>query len=129
MNLKRLSIAAAIIALGVTQSACGFFPSYRIMQAEGNGRAQLAQAQGNRQIRRLEAQANLEASKLNAEAEIARARGTDSANRIMASSLGGPENYLRWAYIDMLRDTAGKDRTVIYIPTEAGVPVLEAGKR
>lgn len=48
----------------------------------------------------------------------------------MAQSLGGPENYLRWAYIDMLKETADQqDRQIIYIPTEAGMPILEAGQR
>ncbi|MFO0411755.1 MAG: hypothetical protein ACK51B_02660, partial [bacterium] len=33
------------------------------------------------------------------------------------------------AYIDMLKETAGKSgRETIYIPTEAGMPVLEAGR-
>ena len=48
----------------------------------------------------------------------------------MAESLGGPDNYLRWSYIHMLEETAGKQgREVIYIPTEAGMPILEAGRR
>jgi hypothetical protein len=30
----------------------------------------------------------------------------------------------------MLQETAGKgDRSVIYLPTEAGMPILEAGRR
>jgi regulator of protease activity HflC (stomatin/prohibitin superfamily) len=84
----------------------------------------------NRRIRVLEAQAALDAARLTAQAEVERARGTNEANRIMAESLGGPENYLRWAYIDMLRETADQqDRQIIYIPTEAGMPILEAGRR
>ena len=47
----------------------------------------------------------------------------------MSESLGGPDNYLRWAYIHMLEETAGKPgREIIYIPTEAGMPILEAGR-
>jgi hypothetical protein len=47
----------------------------------------------------------------------------------MAESLGGPDNYLRWSYINMLGETAGKPgREVIYIPTEATMPILEASR-
>ena len=51
------------------------------------------------------------------------------ANRIMAEGLGGPEAYLRWSYINMLQETAGQQgRQTIYVPTEAGMPILEAGR-
>jgi hypothetical protein len=36
------------------------------------------------------------------------------------------ENYLRYLWIDSLQHTQDK---IIYIPTEAGMPLLEAGKR
>ena len=105
-------------------------PSYNVYRKQMAGKAAYEQAVQDRRIRVLEAQAALDSAELTARAEVARARGTDEANRIMAQSLGGPENYLRWAYIDMLRETADKqDRQVIYIPTEAGMPILEAGKR
>jgi len=51
------------------------------------------------------------------------------ANRIIADSLGGAEGYLRWRYIEMLENTSEGGRDVIYVPTEAGLPILEAGKR
>ena len=54
----------------------------------------------------------------------------DHGARILNLSLGGPDNYLRWAYIHMLEETAGQgDRQIIYLPTEAGMPILEAGRR
>ena len=47
----------------------------------------------------------------------------------MAEGLGGPEAYLRWSYINMLQETAGQQgRQTIYVPTEAGMPILEAGR-
>jgi regulator of protease activity HflC (stomatin/prohibitin superfamily) len=94
------------------------------------GKAAYEQAVQDRRIRVLEAQAALDSAQLTAQAEVARARGTNEANRIMSESLGGPDNYLRWAYIHMLEETAGKQgREIIYIPTEAGMPILEAGRR
>ena len=105
-------------------------PTYNVYSKQMAGKAAYEQAVQDRRIRVLEAQAALDSATLTAQAEVARARGTNEANRIMAESLGGPDNYLRWSYSHMLEETAGKQgREVIYIPTEAGMPILEAGRR
>ena len=105
-------------------------PTYNVYSKTMAGKAAYEEAVQNRRIRVLEAQALLDAAELTAQAEVARAKGTNEANRIMAESLGGPENYLRWAYSNMLQETAGTgDRQIIYLPTEAGMPILEAGRR
>lgn len=123
-------MALIVGALAVVAGVLLGLPSYNVYRKQMAGKAAYEQAVQDRRIRVLEAQAALDSAELTARAEVARARGTDEANRIMAQSLGGPENYLRWAYIDMLKETADKqDRQVIYIPTEAGMPILEAGKR
>lgn len=120
-------VVAVLVALVVVLVG---FPSYNVYSKQMQGKAAYEEAVQNRRIRVLEAQAALDSAALTAQAEIARARGTNEANRIMAESLGGPENYLRWSYIHMLEETAGKgDRQVIYLPTEAGMPILEAGRR
>lgn len=104
-------------------------PTYNVYSKQMAGRAAYEQAVQDRRIRVLEAQAALDSARLTAQAEVERARGTNEANRIMSDSLGGPDKYLRWAYIHMLEETAGKEgRQTIYIPTEAGMPVLEAGR-
>lgn len=119
-----------VIGLAVVAGALWALPTYNVYRKQMAGRAAYEEAVQNRRIRVLEAQAALDAARLTAQAEVERARGTNEANRIMAESLGGPENYLRWAYIDMLRETADQqDRQIIYIPTEAGMPILEAGRR
>lgn len=122
------------LVLGVVLFIVGVlwgWPSYNVYQAQMRGRAELARAEQNRQIRVYEARARMDSAKLNAQAEVAAAQGVAQANRIIADSLGGPEGYLRWRYIEMLNET-GKDgagRDVIYVPTEAGLPILEAGRR
>lgn len=104
-------------------------PTYNVYSKQMQGKAAYEQAVQDRRIRVLEAQAALDSAQLTAQAEVARARGTNEANRIMAESLGGPDNYLRWSYIHMLEETAGKPgREVIYIPTEANMPILEASR-
>ena len=123
-------IALIVISVVILTAFLVGWPRYNVYRQEMAGRAAYAQAEQDRRIRVLEAQAALDSAELTAQAEIARARGTNEANRIMADSLGGPDNYLRWSYINMLQETAGRgDRQVIYIPTEAGMPILEAGRR
>lgn len=124
------AIILGVLGLAMVAGVLWAFPTYNVYRKQMDGRAAYEEAVQNRRIRVLEAQAALDAARLTAQAEVERARGTNEANRIMAESLGGPENYLRWAYIDMLRETADQqDRQIIYIPTEAGMPILEAGQR
>jgi regulator of protease activity HflC (stomatin/prohibitin superfamily) len=121
-SIMVLAIVGALILIGL--------PTYNVYSKQMAGKAAYEQAVQDRRIRVLEAQAALDLARLTAQAEIERAKGTNEANRIMSESLGGPENYLRWSYIHMLEETAGKQgREVIYIPTEAGMPILEAGRR
>jgi len=129
--MRGLGLIATIVAIVVVIGAVLVgLPTYNVYSKQMAGKAAYEQAVQDRRIRVLEAQAALDSAQLTAQAEIARARGTNEANRIMAESLGGPENYLRWSYIHMLEETAGKQgREVIYIPTEAGMPILEAGRR
>lgn len=121
------AIAGVVILSGIGLVGC---PTYTVYTRTMEGKAAYEEAVQNRRIRVLEAQAALDSAKLTAAAEIERAKGTNEANEIMAQSLGGAENYLRWSYINMLQETAGKgDRQIIYLPTEAGMPILEAGRR
>lgn len=122
-------LTLGVVVIVLVAGAMVGLPTYNVYSKQMAGRAAYEQAVQDRRIRVLEAQAALDSARLTAQAEIERARGTNEANRIMAESLGGPENYLRWAYIHMLEETSGKDgRQTIYIPTEAGVPILEAGR-
>ena len=115
-----------MVLVGGGLGSCAAYNSVRVWNAETAGEAELAQARQNRQIATLEAEAKLESAKLLAQAEIERAKGVAEANRIVANGLGGPEGYLRYLYIENLSQSEGQ---IIYVPTEGGLPVLEAGKR
>lgn len=124
-----LIIASIIAGVVVIAAVMIGLPTYNVYSKTMQGKAAYEEAVQNRRIRVLEARAALDSAELTAQAEVARARGTNEANRIMAESLGGPDNYLRWSYINMLQETAGKPgREVIYIPTEAAIPILEASR-
>lgn len=99
------------------------YPIYKVWSAEQEGRAEFARAEQNRQIAVQEAKAKMESAELLAEAEITRAKGLAQANKIVADSLQGKSEYIHYLWIEALKES--KDQ-VIYIPTEAGIPVTES---
>ena len=102
------------------------YPKYQVYSSDLAGQAQLKEAESNRKIIILEAEAEKESASLLAEVEVTRAKGVAEANKIIGDSLKNNESYLRWLWINNMKET---NNDVIYIPTEAGLPILEAGKR
>lgn len=100
-------------------------PLYNVWSSGLHGEAELKQADWNRQIAVREAEAKKQSATLLAEAEIERAKGVATANKIIGDSLKDNEQYLRYLWIDSLQNTKNQ---IIYVPTEAGLPILEAGK-
>lgn len=115
-------VVLSLIALAVILGLMFGIPMYNVWQQEMSGRAELAKAEQNRQIRIEEAKANLEAEKLNAQAEIERAKGAAEAIRIENGSL--TTTYIQYLWV---RQQNNIDK-VVYIPTEANLPILEAKK-
>lgn len=119
-----------LIIMGVLSIGGGMYgcPIYDVYSNEMAGKAALAKAMQNREIAVREAQAKMDAAKLLAGAEVERAKGVAQANKIIGDSLHENEAYLRWLWIEGMKEN-GAHSQVIYIPTEAGLPLLEAGKR
>ena len=113
------------IIVGAIWGLCAGGRVYEVWAQGKEGEAELARAESNRQIKTLEAKAAMESSKHLADAEIIRARGVAEANRIIGDSLHGNEGYLRYLWITGLEN---KNKEVIYVPTEANLPILEAGR-
>ncbi len=118
---------AAAIALGLSLiiGVILLFARINLITSAWHGEAQLKEADWNRQIAVREAQARMDSSKLLAEAEVERAKGVAQANKIIGDSLKDNESYLRYLWIDSLQHTQDK---IIYVPTEAGLPILEANR-
>lgn len=126
---RQWAVALALSAGVVAALGTVFAPYVRVWTYGMDGRAQMAQAEANRQIKVREAQSTRDAAILLAEAEVARARGVAEANKIVADGLGGPEGYLRYLYIEGLKEAREKGNAqVIYVATEAGLPILEANR-
>ena len=100
-------------------------PKYSIYSRTLKGKSQLKEAEWNKQILIEDARAKKDSAILLAEAEVERARGVAKANKIIGDSLKNNESYLRYLWINGLHDGSSE---VIYIATEAGLPILEAGR-
>lgn len=90
-----LFVGCMLLAIGLFLLFIG--PEYNVYASGKAGEVELAQADYNSQIIVRQAQAKLDAASLEAQ-----------ANEIVANSLGGPEGYLRYLYIDMLKNSDGK---------------------
>ena len=97
-------------------------PWYNVWSQEMEGKAEFAKAEQNRKIKVEEAKANLEAEKLNAQAELERAKGAAEAIRIENGSI--TPTYIQYLWVRQQADLS--DKTVIYVPTETNLPILES---
>lgn len=114
-----LGIAGIIVAI----IAMAFvMPWYNVWSQEMEGKAEFAKAEQNRKIKIEEAKANLEAEKLNAQAEVERAKGAAEAIRIENGSI--TPTYIQYLWVRQQSDLS--DKTVIYVPTETNLPILES---
>ncbi len=105
-------VSTLLLVLGTIAGWLALAPEYRLHKASIEKRILVEQAKA-------EADAAVE----EARAEVERAKGTAEANLIVADSITEP--YLRYLYINSLKNT---DNQVIYLPTEAGLPMLEADR-
>ena len=117
-------VIALFMVFGGIGSCMYILPSYRVWQQEMVGKAEFAKAEQNRKIKIEEAKANLEAEKLNAQAEVVRAKGAAEAIKIENGSI--TPTYIQYLWVR--QQNANTNNKIIYIPTEAGLPVLEAGR-
>jgi len=112
------SVILGILVIGLMMWG---LPHYKVYRLELDGKAQLKEAEWNRQIAVQEAEAKKESAKLLAEAEVLRAEGIAEANRIIAGSITA--EYIKYKFVEGLNDG---NTEVIYVPTEANLPILEA---
>lgn len=117
-----LGFCILLVVIGLIIGLMFGIPKYKVWAAELEGKAEFARAEQNRQIKIEEAKANLEAEKLNAQAEVERAKGAAAAIEIENGKL--TETYIRYLWVRQQNDLNNK--TIIYIPTEGGLPILES---
>ena len=115
--MNKFGILAAIIFAAIVAGCFVAIPYYNVWQQEMSGKAEFAKAEQNRKIKIEEAKANLEA-------EIERAKGAAEAIKIENGSI--TPAYIQYLWVRQQSNL--NDKTVIYIPTETNLPVLEASR-
>lgn len=118
------STLGLILFIGLIIGCMLGLPRYNVWKQEMKGKAEFAQAEQNRKIKVEEAKANLEAEKLNAQAEIERAKGAAEAIKIENGQL--TTTYIQYLWVR--QQSNNQIQKIVYIPTEASMPILEAKK-
>lgn len=111
------------ILIFITVSLMIGCPQYNVYQQRMDGEAQLAHAQSSKEVAVAEAKAKMESASLLAQADTIRAHGVATSNKIIGASLKNNPEYLHWLWIDHLEKA-----NVIYVPTEANMPIMEANR-
>lgn len=101
-------------------------PLYNIWNSHKSGLADLAQAENEQKVQVMKASARLEAAEKNKQAAIIEAEAVAAQIEKIGTNLKEHDLYLKWQWIKMMEDHS--DNATIYIPTEAGLPILEASR-
>jgi hypothetical protein len=132
--MKKIQSTIALVLLLSLTSCYDFYREQAFKDAENQGKsilvkaesekkALIEQAKAENEAATLQAEAKIKIAKAESQAEVERAYGVAKANEIIGQSLKGNTEYLRYLMIQSLGNSKGER---IYIPTEAGLPILEA---
>ena len=110
--------AAALVTFGIfVAMAAGIvfgYPVYKVWEQSKAGEATLAKATQDRQIKVQEAEAEMEAASKQAE-----------ANHILGESIRQYPESMEQKWVEAIEKTSNQ---VIYLPTEASVPITESAR-
>jgi regulator of protease activity HflC (stomatin/prohibitin superfamily) len=118
MEIKLGTIVWSIVFVVILFAVCMFaFPVYNVWSAGMQGRASLMRAEQERKIQIEQAKAELESAKLRAEA----------ISIVGKASKEFPE-YRTQEFIGAFAEAIKSDKVeqIIYVPTEANIPIVEA---
>lgn len=124
--IKRIAIllgACLVFLVAVIFAWRWIMPSVNLHKAEIENQRVISKQRAESDAAVYAAQSTVIQAKAKAEAEVERAKGAAAAQEIIADTLTEP--YLRYLYIQGLGTSAHE---TIYVPTEAGLPILEAGR-
>lgn len=116
-----------VLLVAIIWGLCALASIYSVWASHKRGQADLAQAHNEQLIQVAKAKGRLEAAELNKQAEIIDAEAVAKSVDIIGKALHDNHGYLQWKWIHMMEERDSGD--TIYVPTEAGLPILEAGKR
>lgn len=102
-------------------------PLWRVWAQRKEGEAALEQAYKEQKIQIAQAESRKDAASLNKQAAIIEAEAVSEQIKRIGNQLTEHDLYLKWQWIEMMEKQP--NNSVIYVPTEASLPILEAGKR
>jgi regulator of protease activity HflC (stomatin/prohibitin superfamily) len=121
-----LTLIVIFVAALIIWSLFGY-PIWKVWASQKQGEADLQQAHKEQQIQVSKAQGRLDAARLNKEAAVIEAEAVSAQIEKIGANLKEHDLYLKWQWIKMMEEKP--QGSVIYVPTEAGMPILEAGMR
>ncbi len=120
MNVFSAVVAAVVLVILVILALMFGVPVYNVWQQEQSGKAALSRAEQTRKILVTQAHAEKDAATLRAEAiAIVGKAAKDFPEYRQQEFIGAFAEALHQGHISQ----------IIYVPTEANIPLLEAGKR
>lgn len=126
-EVRKWVMGILLLTFVVTAAGLAGCPKYKVYSQTMRGQADFREAEINRQILVEEARAQEEALQMRARGEAEREKIKADATAYAVEKIGltleQNASYLRWMWIN---EIAGGDGERIYIPTEAGMPILEA---
>jgi hypothetical protein len=102
------------------------YPHWRVWSAHQSGLADLQKAKNEQQIQIAQAQSRLDAASLNKQAAIIEAQAVALQITEIGTQLVSHDLYLKWQWIKMMEEHSHD--SIIYVPTEASMPILEANR-
>lgn len=124
--LSAIIVAAVLIVIYGVVWATVIYPIWRVWAQRKEGEADLEQAHKEQQIQVARAQGRLDAANLNKQAAIVEAQAVSAQIKEIGEQLTSHGLYLRWQWIKMMEERP--KNSVIYVPTEANLPILEASR-
>lgn len=126
MEISLMIWGGLLVILLIGWSLFGL-PVWRVWAQGKQGEADLQQAHKEQQIQVSKAQGRLDAAAINKKAAIIEAEAVAAQIERIGQTLTKHDLYLKWQWIKMMEERP--ESSVIYVPTEANLPILEAGKR
>lgn len=108
------ALVSFCLFLGLGMGIAFGYPQYKVWEQSKAGEAALAKATQDRQIKVQEAEAEQEAASKQAE-----------ANRILGESIRQYPESMEQKWVEAIEKTSNQ---VIYLPTEASVPITESAR-
>ena len=117
-------IFLALLSAVIIPALMVIMPIYNVWASKKRGEAELAEANYAEQVAIAQAKARKSAATLNKESEIIEAQAVEISIKTIGSMLQKNPSYNVWQWIKMM--DKDNNKSVIYVPTESNLPILEA---